>query len=140
MNKGKITLTLIKPYAVESGYVGPILARINEAGFRIVAMKFLHIPQKMAEEFYGIHRGKPFYERLCDFMSAGPIVAAILEKDNAVDDYRKLIGATDPRNAGEGTLRKLFGASVELNAVHGSDSDESAIRESDFFFSRLERF
>lgn len=140
MNKGRITLTLIKPYAVENGYVGPILARINEAGFRIVAMKYLQMTREMAEEFYGIHRGKPFYERLCSFMSAGPIVAAILEKDNAVEDYRKLIGATDPRTAGEGTLRKLFGASVELNAIHGSDSDENAVRESDFFFSMLERF
>lgn len=140
MSPGKITLTLIKPYAVESGYAGPILARINEAGFRIVAMKYLQISRRMAAEFYNIHMGKPFYERLCDFMCAGPMIAAILEKENAVEDYRKLIGATDPRAAHEGTLRKLFGASVELNAVHGSDSDESAVRESDFFFSSLERF
>lgn len=140
MNKGNITLTLIKPYAVQSGYVGPILARVNEAGFRIVAMKYLQLSPLQAAAFYDIHREKPFYERLVRFMSSGPVVAAILEKENAVDAYRKLIGATDPRNADEGTLRKLFGASVELNAVHGSDSDDNAIRESNFFFSFLERF
>lgn len=140
MTKGNITLTLIKPYAVQNGYVGAILARINEAGFRIVAMKYLQVSKKMAEDFYEIHRQKPFFDRLCNFMSAGPIVAAILEKENAVADYRQLIGATDPRAAHDGTLRKLFGASVELNAVHGSDSDENALRESNFFFSQLERF
>ncbi|MFO7998671.1 MAG: nucleoside-diphosphate kinase [Bacteroidales bacterium] len=140
MTKGNITLTLIKPYAVQNGYVGAILARINEAGFRIVAMKYLQVSKKMAEDFYEVHRQKPFYDRLCNFMSAGPIVAAILEKENAVADYRQLIGATDPRIAHDGTLRKLFGASVELNAVHGSDSDENAVREAGFFFSQLERF
>ena len=140
MKKGNITLTMIKPYAVTHGYVGPILARINEAGFRISAMKYLHLSMEQARQFYNIHQGKHFYERLCAFMSSGPIVAAILEKPNAVEDYRKLIGATDPRNAEEGTLRKLFGASVEANAVHGSDSDENAEREAAFFFSELERF
>ncbi len=137
---GNITLTLIKPYAVEHGYVGPILARINEAGFRIVAMKYLHMSKEMAESFYEMHRGKAFYERLCRFMCSGPIVAAILEKHNAVEDYRRMIGATNPRCAEEGTLRKLFGASIEANAVHGSDSDENAQREANFFFSALERY
>jgi len=131
---------MIKPYAVEHGYVGPILARINEAGFRITAMKYLQLSPKQAEAFYKVHRCKPFFKRLTKFMCDGPIVAAILEKENAVEDYRRLIGATDPTKAEEGTLRKLFGASVEHNAVHGSDSDENALRESDFFFSQLERF
>ncbi len=137
---GRITFTMIKPYAVENGYTGPILAKINEAGFRIVAMKQLHLTLKQAQEFYQVHEGKGFYERLCEFMSSGPIIAAIVEKENAVEDYRKLIGATDPLKAEAGTLRKLFGASIEKNAVHGSDSDENAILESDFFFSQLERF
>jgi nucleoside-diphosphate kinase len=137
---GRITLTMIKPYAVELGYTGPILAKINEAGFRIVAMKHLQLTRKQAREFYKVHEGQGFYERLTEFMSTGPIVAAILEKDNAVTDYRKLIGATDPSKAEEGTLRKLFGASIERNAVHGSDSDVNAAWEADFFFSKLERF
>lgn len=140
MAKGNLTLTMIKPYAVEHGYVGPILARINDAGFRIVAMKYLQLSLLQAEAFYEIHRGKPFFERLTKFMCNGPIVAAILEKENAVNDYRQLIGATDPNKAEEGTLRKLFGASIVNNAVHGSDSDKNASRECDFFFSKLERF
>jgi nucleoside-diphosphate kinase len=140
MIKGNYTLTMIKPYAVRHGFVGPILARINEAGFRIVAMKYLQLSPQQAETFYEVHRGKHFFERLTRFMSSGPIVAAILEKVNAVEDYRRLIGATDPKIAEEGTLRKLFGASIESNAVHGSDSDENAERESNFFFSELERF
>jgi nucleoside-diphosphate kinase len=140
MNKGNITLTLIKPYAVQSGYIGPIMARINEGGFRIVAMKYLQLSPQQAASFYDMHREKPFFERLVRFMSSGPVVAAILEKENAVESYRRMIGATDPRAADEGTLRKLFGASVELNAVHGSDSDENASREAGFFFSELERF
>lgn len=131
---------MIKPYAVQHGYVGPILARINEAGFRIAAMKYLQLSLRQAEAFYEVHRERPFFERLTRFMSNGPIVAAILEKENAVDDYRLLIGATDPTRAEEGTLRKLFGASIEQNAVHGSDSDDNAIREASFFFSELERF
>lgn len=140
MAKGNTSLTMIKPYAVKHGYVGPILARINEAGFRIIAMKYLQLSLQQAEAFYEVHREKPFFERLTRFMSNGPIVAAILEKENAVEDYRLLIGATDPTKAEEGTLRKLFGASIEQNAVHGSDSDENAIREANFFFSELERF
>jgi nucleoside-diphosphate kinase len=138
--KGNITLTMIKPYAVAHGFTGPILAKINEAGFRIVAMKHIQLTLQQAQAFYMVHEGQSFYERLTEFMSSGPIVAAILEKDNAVSDYRKLIGATDPSKAEEGTLRKLFGASIERNAVHGSDSDENAIIESDFFFSKLDRY
>ncbi|HSV87039.1 MAG TPA: nucleoside-diphosphate kinase [Bacteroidales bacterium] len=140
MEKCRITLTLIKPYAVKHGFVGPILARINEAGFRISAMKYLQLSLQEAERFYEVHRGQPFFVRLTRFMSNGPIVAAILEKENAVIDYRKLIGATDPKKADEGTLRKLFGASIEHNAVHGSDSNENAVKECNFFFSELERF
>ncbi len=138
--KGRITLTLIKPYAVENGYVGPILAKINEASFRIVAMKYIKLTECQAEEFYAIHKGTNYFQKLVNFMSDGPLIAAILEKENAVESYRQLIGATDPRCAKEGTLRKLFGRSIELNAVHGSDSDENAIREANFFFSELERF
>ncbi len=138
--KGNITLTLIKPYAVQNGYVGPILAKINEAGFRIAAMKYIKLTKYQAESFYKVHYGQVFYEKLINFMSDGPLVVALLEKENAVESYRKLIGATDPKLAEEGTLRKLFGKSVELNAVHGSDSDESALREANFFFSELEKF
>lgn len=140
MEKNRITLTLIKPYAVEHGFVGPILARINEAGFRISAMKYLKLSPAEAAQFYFSHQGTNYFERLVAFMSSGPIVAALLEKDDAIADFRALIGATDPKKAGEGTLRKLFGASIEHNAVHGSDSEENAIREANFFFSHLERF
>jgi len=136
---GKITLTMIKPSAVASQYIGPILNMINEAGFRIVAMKMTKMTVTQAEEFYAIHRGKSFYKSLVEFMSSGPIVAAILEKENAVEDYRKLIGATDPAKAEKGTIRKKYAESLEKNAVHGSDSDENAIMECDFFFSKTER-
>lgn len=137
---GKITLTMIKPSAVEQGHIGPILAKINETGFRILAMKYMHLTLEQAQEFYKVHSERPFFADLTQFMSSGPIVAAILEKDNAVEDFRKLIGATDPSKADEGTIRKLFGNSIEKNAVHGSDSDENANVEADFFFSKLERF
>ncbi len=137
---GNITLTLIKPYAVQHGYVGPILAKINEASFRISAMKYTQLEKKQAEQFYAIHKGKPYYEKLVRFITDGPLVVALLERENAVEIYRKLIGATDPKIAADGTLRKLFGASIELNAVHGSDSDENAITEANFFFSEMERF
>lgn len=137
---GKITFTMIKPGAVQNEYIGPILAKINEGGFRIVAMKFTKLRTKQAEVFYSIHSTKPFYKDLVKFMTSGPIVVAILEKENAVDDYRKLIGSTDPEKAKEGTVRKMFAESVQQNAVHGSDSDENAIIESDFFFSMSERF
>jgi nucleoside-diphosphate kinase len=130
---------MIKPSAVERQYAGPILSMINEAGFRIIAMKMTKMTVKQAEEFYAVHRGKPFYESLVKFMSSGPIVAAILEKENAVEEYRKLIGATDPAKAAEGTIRKKYAESVEKNAVHGSDSDDNAIIECDFFFSKTER-
>ena len=136
---GKITLTMIKPGAFRKGHTGPILNMINEAGFRIIAMKLTKLSTKQAEEFYAIHRSKPFYESLVDFMSSGSIIAAVLEKENAVDDYRQLIGATNPENAEEGTIRKRYAESLEMNAVHGSDSDENANIEADFFFAKSER-
>jgi len=137
---GNITLTMIKPDAVKKNYIGPILKMINEGGFRIVAMKYTQLSREKAGEFYAVHKERPFYNELVDFMSSGPIVAAILEKENAVDDFRKLIGATDPSKADEGTIRKLYASSIGENAVHGSDSDENAIIEGDFHFSKLERF
>jgi nucleoside-diphosphate kinase len=136
---GRFTLTMIKPSAVSRQYIGPILKMINEAGFRIIAMKMTKMTVKQAEEFYAIHRGKPFYNSLVAYMSSGPIVSAILEKENAVQDYRKLIGATNPAEAAEGTIRKKYAESVEKNAVHGSDSDENAVVECDFFFPKTER-
>lgn len=137
---GNQTLTMIKPLAVKQGYIGPILAMINQAGFRIKAMKYMQLSESQAREFYFVHKDRPFYHDLVKSMSSGPIVAAILEKENAVDDYRALIGPTDPAKAPDGTIRKLYGTTIEANAVHGSDSDENALIESDFFFSRLERF
>ena len=131
---------MIKPDAVKKNYIGPILKMINEAGFRIVAMKYTKLSKEKAGEFYAVHKERPFYGELVDFMSSGPIVAAILEKENAVEDFRKLIGATDPSKADEGTIRKLYAASIGENAVHGSDSDENAAIEGDFHFSKLERF
>ena len=135
-----ITLTMIKPVAVSKGFIGPVLAMINKAGFRIVAMKYLKLSESDAQSFYEVHKERPFYNDLVKFMSSGPIVVAILEKENAVEAYRELIGATDPAKAADGTMRKYYGTSIEANAVHGSDSDENAIIESDFFFSNLERF
>ena len=134
------TFTMIKPDAVKAGNIGNILQMINAAGFRIVAMKYLQISRQQAELFYEVHAARPFYGELTEFMSSGPIVAAILEKDNAVADFRKLIGATNPAQAEEGTIRKKYAASIGENAVHGSDSDENAQIEGDFFFSKLERF
>lgn len=131
---------MIKPDAVKAGNIGNILQMINAAGFRIVAMKYTHLTMDTAGKFYEIHKERPFYGELCEFMSSGPIVAAILEKDNAVADFRTLIGATNPANAEEGTIRKKYAASVGENAVHGSDSDENAAIEGNFFFSNLERF
>lgn len=138
--KGKITFTIIKPGAVTSEHIGPILKIINEKGFHIAAMKMTRLTLGQAEDFYAVHKGKPFYEGLINFMTSGPIVVAILEKENAVEEYRKLIGNTDPSKAEEGTIRKLFAESVQKNAVHGSDSDENAVIECDFFFSRSMRF
>jgi nucleoside-diphosphate kinase len=131
---------MIKPDAVRNGHIGNILQMINGAGFRIVAMKYLSLSKQQAEKFYEIHKERPFFGELTEFMSSGAIVAAILEKDNAVADFRKLIGATDPSKADEGTIRKKYAASVGENAVHGSDSDDNAKIEGDFFFSGLERF
>lgn len=140
MNKmaGNLTFTMIKPTAIRKNNAGAILKMINEAGFVIKAMKFTRISKTQACAFYAVHKGKPFFEELTRFMSSGPIVAAILEKENAIDDFRELIGATNPDKAKEGTVRKEFACSVTENAVHGSDSDENAMIEADFFFNRLE--
>jgi nucleoside-diphosphate kinase len=134
------TFTMIKPDAVRNGHIGNILQMINAAGFRIIAMKYTRMSADQAGKFYEIHKERPFYGELVTFMSSGPIVAAILEKDNAVADFRKLIGATDPAKADAGTVRKLYATSLGENAVHGSDSDDNAKIEGDFFFSGLERF
>lgn len=134
------TFTMIKPDATSKGHTGGILKMINEAGFRIVAMKMTRLSKEKAGEFYAVHKERPFYGELVEFMSRGPITAAILEKDNAVEDFRKLIGATNPAEAAEGTVRKLYASSIGENAIHGSDSDENAKIEGDFFFSRLEQF
>lgn len=134
------TFTMIKPDATSKGHTGAILKMINEAGFRIVAMKMTHLSAQKAGEFYAVHKERPFYGELVQFMSSGPIAAAILEKENAVEDFRKLIGSTNPADAAEGTIRKLYAASIGENAVHGSDSNENAVIEGDFFFSKLEQF
>lgn len=134
------TFTMIKPDATSKGYTGAILDMMLKAGFSIQAMKWTKLTPEQAGEFYAIHKERPFYGELVEFMSSGPIVAAILEKENAVADFRTLIGATNPANAEEGTIRKKYAASVGENAVHGSDSDENAIIEGNFFFSGLERF
>ncbi|MBY0347556.1 MAG: nucleoside-diphosphate kinase [Hydrotalea flava] len=134
------TFTMIKPDATAKGYTGAILNQMIEAGFTIKAMKWTKLTTEQAAEFYAIHKERPFFGELVTFMSSGPIVAAILEKKNAVNDFRKLIGATNPAQAEEGTIRKKYAASVGENAVHGSDSDENALIEADFFFSKLERF
>jgi len=135
---GNRTFTMIKPDAVENGYIGAILDKITAAGFKIVAMKFTQLSKRDAEIFYAIHKERPFFGELVEFMTRGPIVAAILEKDNAVDDFRALIGATNPEEAAEGTIRKLYASSIGENAVHGSDSDENADIEGAFHFSGRE--
>ncbi|GIS08609.1 MAG: nucleoside diphosphate kinase [Flavobacteriales bacterium] len=135
-----ITFTMIKPEAVEAKNAGAILNRIENAGFRIVALKKVHLSASRAAEFYAVHKERPFYQELIDYMSSGPIMAAILEKENAVSDFRKLIGATNPENAEAGTIRADFAESMAKNAVHGSDSDENAQIEADFHFSVDERF
>lgn len=137
---GTKTLTIIKPGAVSHEYIGPILAKINEAGFHISAMRLFRLNLTQAQNFYAVHKEKPFYEGLIKFMTSGPVVVAVLEKENAVQEYRKLIGHTDPSKAEPGTIRKMFAESMERNAVHGSDSDENAEIECDFFFSKSERF
>ena len=137
---GNITFTIIKPFAVSEGHIGPILNKIHDGGFRISAMRMLWLTKGEAERFYEVHKERPFYEDLVEFMTSGNIVVAILKKENAVEYYRKLIGATDPAKAEEGTIRKEFAESMRANAVHGSDSDENANIEASFFFSGLQRF
>lgn len=133
------TFTMIKPDAFRNGHAGAILDRIIKEGFAVKALKLIHLSADKAGQFYAVHKARPFYGELVEFMSSGPIIAAILEKENAVESFRKLIGATDPAKADEGTIRKLFATSVGENAVHGSDSDENAKIEGDFFFSGLEQ-
>lgn len=137
---GKRTFTMIKPDAVEKGYIGEILAKITEAGFRISAMKMTQMTKRDAEKFYEIHKERPFFGELVEYMTRGPIVAAVLEKENAVEDFRTLIGATNPEEAAEGTIRKLYATSIGENAIHGSDSDENAEKEIAFHFSGREIF
>ncbi|CDF78773.1 nucleoside diphosphate kinase [Formosa agariphila KMM 3901] len=134
------TFTMLKPDAVENGHIGAILEKINASGFRIVALKLTQMTTADAQEFYAIHNERPFFADLVEFMTRGPIIAAILEKENAVEDFRTLIGSTNPAEAAEGTIRKLFAASIGENAVHGSDSDENAAIESAFHFSGREQF
>ena len=134
------TLTMIKPTAYKNNCAGKIISKIYEGGFHIAALKVTKLSKEDAEKFYEVHKGRPFYDGLVEFMSSGPIIAAILEKDNAVEDYRKLIGATNPADAVEGSIRKMCGTSIGENAVHGSDSDENAEIESNFFFAGRERF
>lgn len=137
---GNLTFTMIKPDAVGKGHIGAILAKINEGGFKIVALKLTKLSDQRAGQFYEVHKHRPFYQELVTFMSSGPIVAAILEKNNAVEDFRTLIGATNPAEAAPGTIRQLFADSIGENAIHGSDSDENAAIESAFFFSKTEIF
>ncbi len=133
------TFTMIKPDAVLAGKSGAIAKMIEEAGFKIVAMKKTSLTAVLAGKFYSIHKERPFYKDLCAYMSSGPIIPMILEKDNAVEDFRKLIGATDPSKAAPGTIRALFAKSIDANAIHGSDSDANAEIEGNFFFSQFER-
>ena len=137
---GDFTFAIIKPNAVRTGKTGPILSMINEAGFEIAAMRMVRLTVSQAETFYKVHRERPFYESLVDFMTSGPVVVMILRHENAVEEFRKLIGATDPEKAEPGTIRKIFAVSVQMNAVHGSDSIENAHIEAGFFFSGIERF
>ncbi len=131
---------MIKPDAVANGHSGKILDHIIQAGFKVVAMKYTKLTKEQAGAFYAVHKERPFYGELVDFMTSGPIYAAILEKDNAVSDFRDLIGATNPQEAAEGTIRNLYAKSIDANAIHGSDSDENAAIEGNFFFSFFERF
>jgi nucleoside-diphosphate kinase len=134
------TFTMLKPDSVEKGNIGAILDKINAAGFRIVAMKLTQLTQRDAEAFYAVHNERPFFGELVEYMTRGPIVAAILEKENAVADFRALIGATNPQEAAEGTIRQMFATSISENAVHGSDSDENAEIEGTFHFAGREMF
>ncbi len=134
------TFTMLKPDSIEKGNIGAILEKINAAGFRIVALKLTQMTDRDAKAFYAVHNERPFYGELVEYMTRGPVVAAILEKSNAVEDFRALIGATNPEEAAEGTIRKLFATSISENAVHGSDSDENAAIESAFHFSEREMY
>jgi nucleoside-diphosphate kinase len=134
------TFTMIKPDAVANGHIGVIINDITAAGFKIIALKYTRLTAETAGKFYEVHAARPFYKDLVEFMSSGPIVAAILEKENAIEDFRKLIGATNPAEAAEGTIRQKYAKSIDANAVHGSDSDENAQIEGEFFFSADERF
>lgn len=134
------TFTMIKPDAVANGHIGAIINDITAAGFKIIALKYTKLTAETAGKFYEVHAARPFYKDLVEFMSSGPIVAAILEKDNAIEDFRTLIGATNPAEAAEGTIRNKYAKSIDANAVHGSDSDENAAIEGDFFFTAEERF
>jgi len=135
---GNITFTMIKPKAMANGHMGNIIAKIIDGGFKIKAMKLTRLTQEQAMEFYAVHKERPFYNGLTEFMSSGPIVAAILEKENAVKSYRDFIGATNPADAAKGTIRSMYATDIEANAVHGSDSDENAVIEGSFFFSKRE--
>lgn len=134
------TFSIIKPNAVRTGKTGPILAMINEGGFEIAAMRMVRMTLEQAETFYSVHKGKPFFQGLTEFMSSGPVVVMILKHENAIETFRKLIGSTDPAKAEPGTIRKIFAVSVQMNAVHGSDSPENAAIEANFFFSGTDRF
>jgi nucleoside-diphosphate kinase len=136
----KFTFTIIKPCTVKAGYTGKILADILDNGFDLVAMKFTRMTENEAKTFYAVHKNRPFYEELVNFMSSGPIVVAIISKDNAVADFRSLIGKTNPIDAAEGTIRRKYGKSLIHNAIHGSDSDENALLEASRFFSEFERY
>ena len=132
---GNKTFTIIKPDAFSSGYSGPIIEMIEKAGFKIKNMRLIRMDNDMASNFYDVHKEKPFFDRLCDYMCSGPIIVMELSKENAVEDFRKLIGTTNPEDAEEGTIRKLYATSVQANAIHASDSDENAKIEIKFFFS-----
>ncbi|WP_443937779.1 nucleoside-diphosphate kinase [Pedobacter sp. MW01-1-1] len=134
------TFTMIKPDAVANGHIGAIISDITAAGFKIIALKYTKLTEETAGKFYEVHAARPFYKDLVSFMSSGPIVAAILEKDNAIEDFRKLIGATNPAEAAEGTIRQKYAVSIDANAIHGSDSNENAEIEGNFFFTADERF
>ena len=138
--KGDLTFTMVKPDAVQAGNTGAIIKIIEENGFEIISLKKVVLTESRASQFYEVHKDRPFYGDLCKYMSSGPIIPMILKKENAVMDFRKLIGATDPTLADPGTIRSLFAKSLQENAIHGSDSDENAILESTFFFSKLEMF
>lgn len=140
MKPGEFTFAMVKPTAVKLGRLVPILNEIDLAGFRVIAMKMTRLSKSQAERFYAVHKDRPFYQGLVEFMSSGPVVAMVLQKENAVQDFRKLIGNTNPELAEEGTIRKKFALSVQENAIHGSDSDDNAFIEANFFFSQFEIF